>query len=173
MDLRWALLAAMDAHPGQAGWAQAVGSVGAVLAAIWIDQGSARRQGRDQLAALIQAKAVRRDAIFHCIEVLRSASKRLATFDAERDFAARANPLQGLNSAAQLVDFYLQRSGETEPRLVAALFDVQRLMTNAFDMLGHIGAATLAPNQVAAISVFEVTATDIEKVLERYDTGGW
>lgn len=58
----------IEHHPGLASWVQAVGSIGAILAAIWISGGERRQRAKVD-------KAARRDAIARAVDSSEHAKK--------------------------------------------------------------------------------------------------
>ena len=75
----------IEHHPGLASWVQAIGSIGAILVAIWISGGERRHKAKIE-------KAARRDAIARAIDASEHAKK---TVQKCADFFRSSHPQRG------------------------------------------------------------------------------
>ena len=118
-------LAVVAAHdPGgafgqnSAAWAQAVMSVGAILAAIVIDQGASRRDRIERRDAAERVRAARVKAVSSCIVMLDNAAKAVGERTPRRGLRFEGLALDALEAMHQTVDHYIARGSDDEPILV-------------------------------------------------------
>lgn len=136
-----ALISAAGAHDsagffGQttAAWAQGLGSIIAIAAAIWIDQGAARRLRDDRTRERLDAVASRRGAIQSCAQNLVSMADQLSTWNPKpgHDWHPAMTRLRALEGARNALNYYLRiASVEIDVRLVAALTTAEQVMGDA------------------------------------------
>ncbi|WEJ19324.1 hypothetical protein N0B28_13520 [Pseudomonas sp. SD17-1] len=88
----------IEHHPGLASWVQAVGSIGAIIAAIWISGGERRHRARIE-------KAARRDAIDRAIDAGEQAKK---TVENNLEFFSCTRPLA--REVPRFLDFIIHTS---------------------------------------------------------------
>lgn len=146
MDWWWDLLKAMDAHEGQAAWAQGVFSVAAVAAAVWIDQGAARRLRRDRLAAQRDARDARVQTVESVAVALEVFAQGLEDVPLEerQHIIISETMRRPLNVAADVVAYYLgQNTAEIDADLVGRLANAHRRLAAVIEGLTASDSAFL------------------------------
>ncbi len=134
-----------------AAWTQALMSVGAILAAIFIDQGASRRDRRERQAAADRARAARLRAISACATMLDNAAKAVAERTPKRGLRFEGLAVDALASGSQMIGHYLARGSDDEPILVWFLSAAA----------GEVAAAE------AAISAARLSTAADQRALER------
>jgi hypothetical protein len=169
-----ALVAAHD--PGgafgqnAAAWAQAVMSVGAILAAIVIDQGASRRDRIEQRDAAERVRAARVKAVSSCLLVLDNAAKAVSERTPRRGLRFEGLALEAMEAMHRTIDHYVARGSDDEPILVW-------MMVRASDELGRAEQALkTAPlstraEQAALERVMRTGAQAIREMLDEYAAG--
>jgi len=153
---------------------QAVGSVVAIAAAIWIDQGAARRLRQDRHDAHRQAIAARRQAVVNAAAVLEAVARHMSAWAV--DAGAQLNLPEGrwraLHAARDVLAYYLERETlEVEPLLAITLARARHTMTTTLERLGmRMPIASVKVRDEAAAQV-RIAAEDLRTALETYDSG--
>ena len=106
-----------------AAWVQALGSVAAIAAAIWIDQGSARRLRQDSKAAEKRTSARRLAAIVDASSALKlTANEFRARTVAINETAALSHAsYRRLRGAKAVLDYHLRQATELDNNVLAGL----------------------------------------------------
>jgi hypothetical protein len=174
MEWWWDLLKAMDAHEGQAAWAQGFFSVLAILAAIVIDQGAARRLREDRVAEKREAIADRRRALLNVAEAIESAAAQLQeTTLVPRQFVALSEDChRTLKAAEGLIDFYLRQGGEAGAHLAVALAHASEVIRRARSLTVSSGAINFN-NRDQYVSLLREQSAVARDLVAKFDAGVW
>lgn len=149
-------------------WVQAVGSVLAIAAAIWIDHGEARRARRERTARISEAHRVRVTAIQHSAAVCaRSTECLVAMFDRRIEGRILA-PYEGFHAALGLLSLYASTSGDLEPHIVTAVLEAEGEMKDLANYLEKAGPPFEDENLAAIISSFTLTTARLKDIPARY-----
>jgi hypothetical protein len=127
-----------------AAWAQAIMSVGAILAAVVIDQGASRRDRLHRLEAAAAARAARIRLLQLCAKVLDNAAEAARKRPLKRGQRFEGLAVEAVRSAQQVVRHFAERGSDSDPLLVwvlkvavtemdaaAGVMDGHRLATSA------------------------------------------
>lgn len=121
-------MALVDLHdPGgpygesAAAWAQAIMSVGAILAAVVIDHGASRRDRQDRLEAAAAARASRIRVLQLCAFVLDNAAEAARKRPLKRGQRFEGLAMETIHSARQTVRHFADRGSDSDPALVWVL----------------------------------------------------
>ena len=169
-----ALVAAHD--PGgafgqnSAAWAQAVMSVGAILAAIVIDQGASRRDRREQQAAVERIRAARVKAVSNCLLVLDNAAKAVSERTPRRGLRFEGLALIAIEAMHRTIDHYVARGSDDEPILVWMMVRTSDELHRAEQALKAARLETRA-QQEALERVMRTGAQAIREMLDEYAAG--
>jgi hypothetical protein len=149
-----------------AAWIQAVGSIAAIAAAIWIDRGEARRAREAVLRAEQEAISSRLKAIRNAANVCLNCSDRLESALGDRMVIhrARAGVEAHLDRARRLVRNYI------EPGCEARLAD---LLLCADEQISTVLSAFESRMTVELVRDLRQAHTDIEGARDEYDQGVW
>jgi len=127
-----------------AAWAQAVMSVGAILAAVFIDQGASRRDRRERQAAADRVRAARVKAVSTCMVVLDNAAKAVSERTPRRGLRFEGLALEALEATRQTIDHYIARGSDDEPILVWMMIRARAELERAEQALRAARLATRA-----------------------------
>jgi hypothetical protein len=170
-------LAVVAAHdPGgafgqnSAAWAQAVMSVGAILAAIVIDQGASRRDRMEQRDAAERVRAARVKAVRGCVTVLENAAKAVCERTPRRGLRFEGLALDALEAMHQTIDHYVARGSDDDPILVWLLICVGSEMARAGAALKAAPLSTRA-EQAALERAMRAHAQGLLELLDEYAAG--
>lgn len=121
-----------------AAWVQGVGSIVAILAAIWIDQGEASRSRRERRRELQTAEDNRTGAISDAADALYEAANAIRTlpYDGFTSLGLPDDCVQALESADFALRYYLALPVELDLRLLKALKRTQHIMQSTRSDLG-------------------------------------
>lgn len=133
MDWWWNFLAAMDDHEGQAAWFQAVGSVVAILIAVEVDRGSARRAAAAREELDTRMRRDRIAAIQLCVARLNEVADILLKVKLVQgqELALADGTVRRLAVAQKAIGFYVANAGEVGPDVVGAMAHAQTVMADA------------------------------------------
>jgi len=126
----------------QAAWFQAILSAAAIWAAIWIDQGAARRLREDRAQAARDARAARQAAVINAAVAVEDVIRLIERWEPEerQSLIFRSPQRQGMEVARDVLRFYLrQETVELDERLVAALTSAEWRISEA---IGSLSAAS-------------------------------
>jgi len=132
-----------------AAWAQAIMSVGAILAAVVIDQGSSRRDRQDRLETAAAARAARIRLLQLCATVLDNAAEAARKRPLKRGQRFEGLAVEAVRSAQQVARHFAERGSDSDPLLVWVLNVAVTEMDAAAAVLGATvwrPAPTLPPS---------------------------
>ncbi len=119
-----------------AAWLQALGSVGAIIGAIWIAQVAAHREERAGERARANSLATLADVAAHAAQTIRSAAQRYdatrGSFTASRDFGT---DIAALRDAAAALESLSLTSIPARAGLVTSAMKLRRLLIEAIGSL--------------------------------------
>ena len=153
-----------------AAWAQAIMSVGAILAAVVIDQGASRRDRLDRLEAAAAARAARIRLLQLCARALDNAAEAARKRPLKRGQRFEGLAVEAVRSAQQVARHFAERGSDSDPLLVWVLNVAVTEMDAAAAVLeGHRLAtrADLAALERAA----RTRAQALREVLDEYQAG--
>lgn len=119
-------------------WVQAVGSVAAIAAAIWIDQGAARRLRAERSDLAKQAIATRLSLIDEASESVRAAIARVREADMTMDPSIPSPERRRMEAARGALDYFLATPSEVDPKLVGRLLLAREYINLALQRSGEI-----------------------------------
>jgi hypothetical protein len=153
-----------------AAWAQAIMSVGAILAAVVIDQGASRRDRQDRLEAAAAARAARVRVLQLCAMVLDNAAEAARKRPLKRGQRFEGLALEAVLSARQTARHFADRGSDSDPALVWVLNRAVTEIDAAAGVLdGHrlATSADLAELERAA----RTRAQALREILDEYQAG--
>jgi hypothetical protein len=155
-------------------WVQAVGSVVAIIAAIWIDQGAARRLRQDRREAARDMRVARIEAVRNAIAAVEGCARHVRSWSpAELAGGARldARSSQALLAARTVIIHRLQRPGDTDaPTLCLLSLADQRLsaLWQKTEPLQPVGNPVVRTHLAEA---FDECAAQLRDLIDEYDAG--
>ena len=153
-----------------AAWAQAIMSVGAILAAVVIDQGASRRDRLDRLEAAASARAARIRLLQLCARVLDNAAEAARKRPLKRGQRFEGLAAEAVLSARQTARHFADRGSDSDPMLVWVLHVVVTQMDAAADVLDGHPLATSA--DLAALErVAHTRAQGLREIVDEYQAG--
>ena len=153
-----------------AAWAQAIMSVGAILAAVVIDQGASRRDRLDRLEAAAAARAARIRLLQLCARVLDNAAEAARKRPLKRGQRFEGMAVEAVRSARQTARHFADRGSDSDPMLVWVLTVAVREMDAAADGLDGHRLETRA--DLAALERLARTrAQALREILDEYQAG--
>src|SRR4051812_23197305 len=153
-----------------AAWAQAIMSVGAILAAVVIDQGASRRDRLDRLEAAAAARAARFRLLQLCARTLDNAAEAARKRPLKRGQRFEGLAVESVRSARQVARHFADRGSDSDPMLVWVLNVAAPEMEAAADVLdGHrlATSADLAALERAA----RTRAQALRELMDEYQAG--
>jgi hypothetical protein len=153
-----------------AAWAQAILSVGAILAAVVIDQGASRRDRQHRLEAAAAARAARMRVLQFCAFALDNAADVARKRPPKRGQKFEGLALEAVLSAGQTARHFADRGSDSDPVLVWVLIRAVTEVDAAAEVLqGHRLAtpADLADLERAA----RPRAQALRELLDEYQAG--
>ncbi len=153
---------------GTGAMVQAVGSVAAILAAIRIDHGAARRLERQRRDAEQQAKRARVRAIDSAIEALRGVATTIeaAAVSDTKSLMLTPQHLRPMSVADAAIEYYLRQGGDPEPELVFALSRSAHCLKAGFRTIDRTGMI-FARQRVSLANELRGLADEIELELSQ------
>jgi hypothetical protein len=137
---------------GTGAMVQAIGSVLAIGAAIWIDQGAARRLREDRALAFEEARRARVEAVVRAGNAIRELADAIEPSKATTHMLSKGE-MRRIENAREVLAFYLRQTGtECDGRIIAALVDAEARTAAAiaaFDFEGGILATFAAGGSVS------------------------
>ena len=153
-----------------AAWAQAIMSVGAILAAVVIDQGASRRDRLDRLEAAATARAARIRLLRLCAGTLDNAAEAARKRPLKRGQRFEGLAVEAVRSARQVARHFADRGSDSDPMLVWVLSVAVREMDAAADGLDGHRLETRA--DLAALERLARTrAQALREILDEYQAG--
>lgn len=155
-----------------AAWAQAIMSVGAILAAVVIDQGASRRDRLERLEAAAAARAARIRMLRLSAMALDNAADAAGKRTLKRGQRFEGLAVEAVLSARQVARHFADRGSDSDPLLVWVLnVAVNEIEAAAAVLDGHPLAtpADLAALQKAA----RTRAQALREILDEYEAGIW
>lgn len=153
-----------------AAWAQAIMSVGAILAAVVIDQGASRRDRLDRLEAAATARAARIRLLRLCAGTLDNAAEAARKRPLKRGQRFEGLAVEAVRSARQVARHFADRGSDSDPMLVWVLTVAVREMDAAADGLDGHRLETRA--DLAALERLARTrAQALREILDEYQAG--
>ncbi len=153
-----------------AAWAQAIMSVGAILAAVVIDQGASRRDRLDRLEAAAEARAARVRMLELCATTLDNAAEAARKRPLKRGQRFEGLAVEAILSAGQVARHFADRGSDSDPVLVWVLnVAVTEIDAAAAVLNGHRleTRADLAALERAA----RTRAQALREILDEYQAG--
>jgi hypothetical protein len=153
-----------------AAWTQAIMSVGAILAAVVIDQGASRRDREDRLEAAAAARAARVGVLRLCAMALDNAAEAARKRPLKRGQRFEGLALEAVLSARQTARHFADRGSNSDPALVWVLNRAVTEIDAAAGVLdGHrlATSADLAELERAA----RTRAQALREILDEYQAG--
>jgi hypothetical protein len=127
-----------------AAWAQAIMSVGAILAAVVIDRGASRRDRQDRLEAAAEARAARIRVLQLGVTVLENAAEAARKRPLKRGQKVEGLALEAVFSVRQTVRHFAERGSDSDPALVWVLNRAVTEVDAAAEVLDRHRLATSA-----------------------------
>jgi hypothetical protein len=153
-----------------AAWTQAIMSVGAILAAIVIDQGASRRDRRDRQEAADRARASRVKLIRSGVMVLENAAKAAASRRPARGLVLEGLAVEAMISMQETLRHFVGRGSEDDPILVWVLNRSSTEMDGAVAELKGRRLATKA-DQLATVQAAKLRAQALRELADEYEAG--
>lgn len=153
-----------------AAWAQAIMSVGAILAAIVIDQGASRRDRQDRLEAAARARAARIKIMASCASVLDNAAKAAASRQLKRGRKFDGLAAEAVKSMRPTLRHFVERGSDDDPILVWALNRTATEMEGAEKELIGRPLATQA-DLLSLQRAANARAQGIRELIDEYQAG--
>ncbi len=153
-----------------AAWAQAIMSVGAILAAVVIDQGASRRDRQDRLEVAAAARAARLRGIQLCALALENAADAARNRPLKRGLKFEGIALEAVLSAGRTIRQFADRGSDNDPTLVWVLNRAATEVEAAAEALDRHPLATradLAHLEQAA----RTRAQALREILDEYEAG--
>jgi hypothetical protein len=153
-----------------AAWTQAIMSVGAILAAIAIDQGASRRDRRDRRDAADQARAARVKLMRSSAIALENAAKAAASRTPARGLTFEGLAIEALVSMQHTVRHFVGRGSDDDPMLVWAL---NRVATELDGAVAELKGRRLASeaDQRTLVSAAKTRAQALRELTDEYEAG--
>jgi hypothetical protein len=153
-----------------AAWAQAIMSVGAILAAVAIDQGASRRDRQVRLEAAAAARAARLKVLEHCASALDNAAEAAAKRVPKRGQRFEGLALEAVLAARQVARHFADRGSDNDPMLVWVLHRASAEMDAAATAMDGYRLAT--PEDLAALQhTARTRAQGLREILDEYQAG--
>lgn len=153
-----------------AAWAQAIMSVGAILAAVVIDQGASRRDRQDRLEAAAAARGARIRLLELCAKALDNAAEAARKRRPKRGQRFEGLAMETVRSARQVARHFADRGSDSDPLLVWVLNVAATEMEAAADVLDGHPLATSA--DLAALDrTARTRAQALREILDEYQAG--
>jgi hypothetical protein len=155
-----------------AAWAQAVGSVAAIVAAIAIDQGTARRARRAVKDAERDARDARRMAIRRCVTVLNGVISQFkrSVLDDGRTYSIAPEHVRAIRTAQQVISHFVERGSNDDAHLVATLLTVEAVLQKT---AGEIAPFNTPADRTKQLALLESGCDAILAALRKYEGGIW
>jgi len=153
--------------PDLAAWMQAGGSVLAIGAAIWIDQGSSRRAREARAASDQKMRDDRILAVMYCASVLRDIGTAFEAkqFTGNAELVVADGSLRALDVAQRAIDYYVANAGEVGPDLMGVMAHAQHVLADGRQRLADTKSFKSEAALKAAAKAFNGRAQDIADVL--------
>jgi hypothetical protein len=153
-----------------AAWAQAIMSVGAILAAVVIDQGASRRDRLDRLEAAASARAARIRLLLLCAKGLDNAAEAARKRPLKRGQRFEGLAVETVRSARQVARHFADHGSDSDPLLVWVLNVAATEMDAAADVLDGHRLATAA--DLAALErTARTRAQALRELVDEYQAG--
>jgi len=174
-SLAWmALVAAHDPEGvwGQsaAAWAQAIMSVGAIVAAIVIDRGASRRARQEQREASAREKTVRVGSLVACAGMLETAARAVLTRELGPKATTGGGAVRAVVAGQRMINHYVAHAHDDDPVLVWVLNRAADELDTAVDELMTRKLATEADR----LDLSEATrnhARELRELVDEYEAG--
>jgi len=146
--------------------AQAIMSVGAILAAVVIDQGAGRRDRQTRLEAAAAARAARLKVLEHCAAALDNAAEAAA----KRGQRFEGLALEAVLAARQTARHFADRGSDNDPIL---LWVLNRAVAEADAAAAALDGHRLAtPGDLAPLQrIARTRAQGLREILDEYQAG--
>jgi hypothetical protein len=155
-----------------AAWIQAVGSVAAIIGAIWVDQGAARRLRQDRDVAMSDAIGSRRSAIGDMAVEFVRVRDLLAEWDASPSewggpatWTLTEEYWEEAEVALGVLRFYLAQQGEIDARLVSLISRAERTAAGAIGRFNAFLPLSGQAQKVAGLKLLDDTITEFHGFL--------
>jgi hypothetical protein len=155
-----------------AAWIQAIGSIAAIAAAVWIDQGTARRQATAREAEGRAAIGARLDAVMNCVMCLEQLAGLLREWEPEPNHTWSITPVgfEEAMSAEEVLRFYLQHQGtEIDALLVATMARAHQTMQSVTGRFKASMPIRGAGQKVAGLEILESGIGKLRALGDAYD----
>lgn len=153
-----------------AAWAQAIMSVGAILAAVVIDQGASRRDRLDRLEAAASVRAARIRLLQICAKALDNAAEAARKRPLKRGQRFEGLAVEAVRSARQVARHFADRGSDSDPMLVWVLIVAAAEMDAAVDVLdGH--RLTTSADLAALERTVRTRAQALRELVDEYQAG--
>jgi hypothetical protein len=137
-----------------AAWVQAVGSVLAILVAIWINRQTARSAERERTCIREQMWDDRILAIKYCASGLRNVARTLDCATINKGAVGLGyGALRALEVTQKAIDFYIENAAEVGPDMMGVLAHAQAVLAD--------GRRALAPNRYASNASLKAVAEGV------------
>ena len=174
-SLGW--LAVVAAHDPQgaygqsaAAWAQAIMSVGAIVAAIVIDQGSSRRARLEQREASARGRAVRLGSLIACAGMLETAGRVVLTRELDPEATTSGGVVRAVIAGQRMVSHYVANVQDDDPVLVWVLNRAADELDAAVEILTTRKLATEA-DRLAVSEAAREHARELRELVDEYEGG--
>lgn len=146
---------------------QAVGSVGAILAAIWIDQGTSRRHRTAREEENRRARAARIRCLENCADTLGFLADQIGGVELTSGMHVKpsAQARIALIASRDLVVAYQTTSWEDDPRVLVGLSHARVIMDEACERL-PAGVVIQHWDQEKFCASFRNAAADVREIVQ-------
>jgi hypothetical protein len=151
-----------------AAWVQAFGTIGAVIAAIWIDRGDARRARRERDAEKKERFSAAELSIRTALNAILWAQTQFDTAISKQWAFEPAEPLARVSAAEALLTHYIDNPN-SEPRVVYALVMARRRLPPLIKNLSGLKSGEERESSLAAN--FDAARKGAEEALQELDHG--
>jgi len=150
--------------------AQAIMSVGAILAAVVINQGAGRRDRQTRLEAAAAARAARLKVLEHCAAALDNAAEAAAKRVPKRGQRFEGLALEAVLAARQTARHFADRGSDNDPIL---LWVLNRAVAEADAAAAALDGHRLAtPGDLAPLQrIARTRAQGLREILDEYQAG--
>lgn len=154
-----------------AAWTQAVGSVAAIVAAIVIDQGAARRLRAERKFDQMSAVVARRSAVLNCSKSVGWMTAHLSDWQPESNthWTPGRAQLRAMEGARDSVRYFLQQTAtEVDAALVVSLTHADRIMSELItDFRSHL--PVMGSHRDGWLEKFSAAEDDLAGLVMEYE----
>jgi hypothetical protein len=157
-----------------AAWVQAIGSIGAIIGAIYVDRGSARRALLQQERAAAEREDARVSALSHTAEVFEYGADRAAAADLTvlgADRQAWDRTAEALRRARHILELYT--TPDTAPLTTLTLLIAKEHIDDALDGKWAFGFSGMGSYKVDGARDLRTIGIAIRDLMEEHRQGIW